>query len=59
MSDFLLCVVKSVVKFRDMGILCPPQIHGGKHEDNISMLNPSTVRGEQVEEIPLGNTGVK
>ena len=34
-------------------------MHGGEHGDNVSTLSPTTVRGEQVEEIPWGNAGVK
>ena len=59
MSDFLLCVVKSVVKFRDMGILCPPQIRGGKHGDSVSTFDSTTVSGKQAKEILRGNAGVK
>ena len=34
-------------------------MHGGKHGDNVSTLNPTTVRGEQIKEIPSGNAGLK
>ena len=54
-----MCVVTSVDKFGDMGIFCPPQMHGGKHGDNVKTLDPTTVRGEQVKDIPQGNAGVK
>ena len=37
----------------------PPQMHGGKHGDNVSTLDTTTVCGDQVEEIPRVNAGVK
>ena len=58
-SGLLLCVVKSVDEFRDAGIFCPPQIHGGKHGDDFGTLKPTTVSREQVEEIPRGDAGVE
>ena len=34
-------------------------MHGGKHEDNVGTLDPNTMCGDQVEDIPRGNAGVK
>ena len=42
-----------------MGMFFPPQMHGGKHGDNVITLNPTTVCGKQVKEIPQVNVGVK
>ena len=34
-------------------------MHGGEHGNNVSTIEPATVHGEQVEEIPRGNAVVK
>ena len=34
-------------------------MHGVKHVDNVSTLEPTTVCGYQIEEIPRYNVGVK
>ena len=54
-----MCVVESVDKFGYTGILSPPQLHCGEHGDNVSTLDTTTVCGDQVEEIPQVNAGVK
>ena len=55
----LLRIVKYVDTFGDKGIFCPPRMHVGKHGNNVSTNNPTTVRDEQVKDIPRGNTGVE
>ena len=54
-----MCVVESVDKFRETRIFCPPHIHSGKHGENVSTFDTTTVRSKQVEDIPWGNSGVK
>ena len=54
-----MLVVEYVDTFGDTGIFFPPQMHGGEHGNNASMLDPITVCVKQVEEIPRGNAGVK
>ena len=34
-------------------------MYGGEHGNNVSTIEPITMHGEQVKEIPWGNTGVK
>ena len=51
-------VVEAFDELRHSRVFFPPQMHGGEHGDNVSTLSPTTVRDEQVEEIPQGNAGI-
>ena len=59
MIGFFLGVIEALDELRHSRVFCSQQMHGGKHGDNVGLLETSTVGREQIEEILRSDAGVE